>query len=326
MKCRVSGLAALAAFALSFSALGAGEAGGTVRPEDRALAEALFRQGKQLGEEGRIAEACVKFNESQKLDPALGTLLHLAACYEAEGKTASAWAAFDAASDLAAQAGQSERAQLARERASALERALHHLVLVVEHPARDLVVTLDGRELGEAAFSAPLPVDPGQHAVTAGAEGKTPWAHEFEVPSGSGTLTVRVPPLADASVAAAPSVALSGSADAGPSSAMKDRRRLGYIVGGAGLAALAVGTFFGVRAARQKSDADEHCNGYYCSQEGLDGHQAARTSAWIANVGVALGLGGVGVGTYFVISSYRPEPPAGSAQRQGIALSVGGKF
>ena len=39
------------------------------------MAEALFREGKKLGEEGRIPDACKKFKESQRLDPTLGTLL-----------------------------------------------------------------------------------------------------------------------------------------------------------------------------------------------------------------------------------------------------------
>src|SRR6187549_3979092 len=59
-------------------------------PADESLAESQFNEGRKLMEGGRPKEACPKFESSQRLDPALGTLLNLADCYERIGLLASA--------------------------------------------------------------------------------------------------------------------------------------------------------------------------------------------------------------------------------------------
>src|SRR5262252_3647063 len=74
-------------------------------------ADALFKEGEQLFSAGKVDEACRKFEASQNLDPALGTLINVAVCHAREGKTASAWAEFHDALAQAKRRGQAARVE-----------------------------------------------------------------------------------------------------------------------------------------------------------------------------------------------------------------------
>ena len=77
---------AMSAIAVVLTAALAAHAG----PNEQRLAQALFDDARRLMDQKRYSEACPKLAESQRLDPGGGTLLNLAVCHAAEGKTATA--------------------------------------------------------------------------------------------------------------------------------------------------------------------------------------------------------------------------------------------
>src|ERR1041384_1291549 len=130
---------------------------------DRPAAVALFDDAKSLMTAGRYAEACAKFAESNRQDPQLGALLHLADCYEKAGRLASAWAAFRDAAELADRRADA-RSLSARDRAESLEPKLSRLTVVVPNDAavEGLTIRRDGVALGRALFGVAMPVDTGE--------------------------------------------------------------------------------------------------------------------------------------------------------------------
>src|SRR6266536_1966365 len=125
---------------------------------ERAAAEALFQQATTLMGEKQYARACEKFEGSQQLDPALGTMLRLADCYDRVGKTASAWALFREAVSLARTRNESDRQRIATDRAADLEKRLSKIELRVDpkNAQAGLEIRLNGGAVPHASWDAPL--------------------------------------------------------------------------------------------------------------------------------------------------------------------------
>jgi len=178
--------------------------GGTIRAraepsaDNEALATMLFQEGRGLMAEGRIVEACQKLQESQRLDPAGGTLLNLALCHDKEGRLASSWSEFNEAIGVARRDGRTDREIEAANRAAALEPRLSRLTIVVPAAAQvdGLVIERDGRELGRNAWSTAVPVDGGEHVVHATARGREPFSTRIVIGQESDSRTVEIPVLA----------------------------------------------------------------------------------------------------------------------------------
>jgi len=167
--------------------------------DDPAAAQALFADARKLMSAGKFEDACPKLEESQRLSPATGTKFNLADCYQHTGRLASAWAAFLSVAASAKNANQGAREKAARDRAAALEPKLSRLAVVVPDSSQTsgLVVTRDGESVGDAEWGASMPLDPGQHTVTASAPGKHPWKAVVEIGGAGSTAKVIVPMLDD---------------------------------------------------------------------------------------------------------------------------------
>lgn len=259
---------------------------------DRVLAEALFREGRDLIDQNKVPEACTKFAESYRLDQALGTLVNLALCHEKEGKTATAWAEFNDAASAAA-SEKDDREAFARRHVTSLEAEMPRLRMTVAPQTESLAnldIKLDGHTLGKAAWTTLLPVDPGDHTLAASADGKKTFEAKLVVPRGAGVTSAVVPALEDAPK----TIVVTPDVEAPPEKSTQ--RTVGYALGGVGVAGLIAGTVFGLSALSLKGDRDTRCTNGVCDQEGVDKDESARSAATISTIsfiaGSALILGG----------------------------------
>jgi hypothetical protein len=174
---------ALIAWTLALGISSAAPARADNNPADQALAQTLFDRGRELMAAKKYVEACEKFAESERLEPSVGTELNLGLCYESQGKTASAWAAYRAAGARARRDGRRDREQAARDRATALEPKLSRVSMTLA-PGADLPgidVRLDGTLLGRATWDVAAPIDPGSHVIEVRAPGYRNWTSRFDV-------------------------------------------------------------------------------------------------------------------------------------------------
>jgi tetratricopeptide (TPR) repeat protein len=299
-------------------------------PANAARADKLFAEARDLMTAGKVNEACPKFAESQQLDPSVGTLLNLGDCYERQGRFASAITSFLASSQLAIERNDADRSAEGRKRASQLEAKASRLVVHIGAQTPGLVIKQDGAAVEQARLGAGVLVDPGVHVVTAEASGYETFKSTVQITAPGQTL-ITVPaltPLARGGEPATPAAAEQPSGGGRPIT--------GYVVGGLGVAAIGVGSVFGLMARSNYSNSED-----YCREAGpCPDHQKAEDlidkadgQAWVSNVGFGVGVVGVAVGTYllFFAPSKKPSAPASASVGLGPApagtgLGLSGRF
>lgn len=245
----------------------AGVAGAQPAAGAAAAAEALFQEGRALLMAGKAEEACPKLEESQRLDPATGTLLALALCHEQQGKLASAWAAF---ADIEARSrldGRTDRERTARDHGSALRPRLSTLTLAVPpdaHDTRGLVVSLDGVAIGHPAWNAALPIDGGDHVVEVAVPGRSPWQASVSIRNERDhvRLQILVPPAL-----VAPDLSRAAETGATPIHPGRARRAIGLAALGAGVIGLGTAVILGLDARSDYRAAVALCGDDGCLPE-----------------------------------------------------------
>jgi hypothetical protein len=260
--------------------------------KDEVAAQVLYDEGRKLMEAGDPAAACPKFEESQRLDPSPGTQLNLALCYEATGRTATAWTLLREVETVSRRKGDAARASFARLRADAIEPKLSRITIRIAADASvaGLRVTRDGFEVGDAQQGIAVPVDSGLHLIAASAPGKVAWETKIEVQDAPRAFEVVVPRLEAAPLSFAPAQAAARGDAAPPAPIWSLGRTLAIVAGATGVASYGVATYLGFRARALSQESEPHCDAAnFCDDEGVG---ARREAGRLADAGTVLAVVG----------------------------------
>jgi hypothetical protein len=291
-------------------------------------AEQLFRKGKKLLAEKRYAEACIAFEDSDRLDPGIGAKLNVAKCYQDWGKLATAWRWYREAEDMATKAGD-ERAKRIHERIEELDASVPRLTLRLpaDTSTDGLVVKLDGVALDQGTLGAERRLDPGSHQIETILNGATETKVIPLERGGSAEITLDLP--SPAKPANTPRAELASDAP------RRDLRRIGMLTAGGGGFVIVIASVATLRARDDYNYAlDNHCQGAtnMCDDKGLDTTHRARRRANIATVATIGGLAAVAGGAYLYFTSWRASrgeralylaPQVGG---DGTGVVLGGAF
>jgi hypothetical protein len=257
--------------------------------DNKAAAEQLYMDAKTLMEAGKAAEACPKLEESMRLEPADGTELRLATCYEMVGRWATSWGLYRTALTKAKKTNNAQRIEFATTHLALVEPKVSKVTLVADAGANvpGLVVKLDQDEIGAGAFGTAIPADPGPHKLVVSAPGKKPYETAVTVVGEGQGQTVKIPVLEDAPVSAPPE-----STSSGPGA-------LPWIIGGAGVAFLGATIVSRIQVSSAQTDRQDACASQHtlaCDDTGV-----SKIHTWDRLSYAFAGLAVVGIGVSIVM-------------------------
>lgn len=187
---------------------------------------------------------------------------------------------------------------------------------------------LDGHDLPLSVMGTPVPVDGGEHTLSAEAPGYEPFSIRIAVSDPAGAATVQVPALRPAAAAVEEPVeapapeppASSTPADSGVERG-NTQEVVGLVLAGAGVVGAGVGVYFGLEAKRADDSAEEVCpRPDPCNdQRGIDLTEDAQSKALTANILYGVGGAAVIAGVILYLTADSPEQ-SGQVPRPAFAV------
>ena len=291
---------------------------GRVREGDPLRAQQLFDEAITLLDAGRAEEACPKFRESLAAEPAVGTLLNVAACSEREGRTLEAARSYRRVLELNAKTADDGRRRAvdaqAKKALDGLATKLSRVIVRVTPADARATITLDGNAAEPLRAGEAVEVLAGAHAVRVEAPGYRPLEQKIDAKGGaSATVALALQSSTMAAVApAAPPIERRTSAIAA----------IGWTTGLAGAGTAALGSVLLALASDRASELRALCGpGAAPPDCPLGDPEEANT---LASDGQALAVGGyvaLGVGAAALATGITLVlVDATSADDAGVAL------
>lgn len=220
-------------------------------------ADDAFKKGRELRKQQKWAEACAAFEDSQRLDPQLGTQFNIAECDAKLGKLASALALYK---EIAKRDANPTRKAAAAELAQKLEPRVPKLQIQLDPKPAGVTVTINGKPASDPS-TAQL-VDFGSYQIAATAPGFDEAATSVTVAEEAKVIVIALRMVARAQppapVPLGKPVPVAVTEPGSPRSRKKTYAVIAFA--GGGIAGIG-GTLFALRARTAWNDAKDVCGG-----------------------------------------------------------------
>jgi hypothetical protein len=298
-------------------------------PSDQQIeaARAQYREAMELHRQGKIKEAVERALDAFHTAATPVTALEAGLLLVEAGRLVQARDVVRTVALMPVSPRESDKGREARQEADNLTRQLDARIpkLAIAGRAPGVDVLLDGKPLASSGPNAWQGIDPGPHTVTARIDEQTCETIQVTVAEGEArTVELRecrpapsppLPPPPREPVQSSP------PPPAPPAGSAHPYRWAAIAIGGAGLAAVAIG---GAVALRAKNDYDSvagDCPPRGCSSDAFDVRQSARARADAASV--TMGIGGAAVAAGVLLWFIDPGAPSAMVGRPSVAIGAG---
>ncbi|GAC1580399.1 MAG: hypothetical protein NVS3B20_11270 [Polyangiales bacterium] len=314
------------------SAIAAGVAPGNATAVQREQAQVRFLRGKNLYAHKKFVPALVEFRASIDLVASPNARLFVARTLRELGRDVEAYVEFGRtaveAGELSSQDARYAKAgESASDERKALEPKLAFVTIVVENSGENTVLKVQGEEVRRGGWSEPAPVKPGSAEISVETPPKPPIVKTLELTAGQReTLTI------DAGVGrnepVTPNEALRPIVHQGDAHQTANLRPYALVAGGVGVAGIVTFTLFGVMANAKYNDLKSQCGQGPCTTDQGATIDAGKRDQRIANVGLVVGILGLGAGVaLFVVSgSHHENKPMAAVAIGPSSIGLRGVF
>ena len=293
-------------------------------PEELKAARELFQEAYKDEQEKRFEAALEKFQRVAKVRESASVRYRIASVLESLGRLRDARDAFRAlaASKPTLPPNEQEIATSSEERAQSLDKRIPTLTLQTDgKPPPEAKIAIDGTPVAPSMLGTPIPLEPGEHVVSATGTGAAPFESRVKLAEGGGVaLTV---PVVVRSVPPGGAPA-SGNEGSTPGASSKTLGVVALAAGGVLL--VGAGVILAVREG-DISDLEAACPGGKCPRSQQSELESTRDQAKLFGpLGITMGIVGLGVaglGGYLLL---RGEPERGGAPRAALAPGLRVRF
>ncbi len=306
------------AIALGLATVAAATAARAETPAELKKARAQFQRGVELEQASNWSDAIQVFREVGQVRMTPQVRFHIAFCEEGLGRLVTALGGYELALSQADQVGGDFRTEVEGAIARLRER-IPKLLIERGEGADAALVQLDGVDVGASSIGVEVPLDPGPHSVVALAPGYQQFTITADLKERETTRVVlellpepkpAPPPPPEKEIVVV-------TREEAPS------RVVPYVIGGAGIGALAAGGVLFVLKQTTQADLENKCpDAEHCPVQYKDTYNRLRFYGYAAPVAAGVGVAAIGVSVWMLFFQKKKTAPVKTTS--GLMLLPGG--